>query len=298
MRVSPLRLDLTIEPGKNFVTDIYVENITDSPAALRGMANDFIASSDESGIPRVLFDEGSYAPSHSLRRYIEPIPNFTLAPKERKDIKITIKIPKDAAGGGYYGAVRFLPAASGTEKNVSLSASVGTLMLVTVPGDVKEQVGVESMNVSRDSDNSKAATFFTSGKNLKTTVRFKNSGNVQESPFGKVLLKKSGKEIASYEINHTDPRGSVLPDSVRRFNVKFDDKAQSLGKYTLEGNFGYGHKGQLVTASTSFYVVPLLYILLAGGLVVLIALFAVIVPRLLKEHDRRLIKKMRGKPQL
>lgn len=294
MRVSPLRVDLTIAPGNSKIAEIFIENITNSPAKLRGIANDFVASNDESGIPQVLFDENASAPTRGLKKYVEPIQDITLGPKERRSVKVTVKMPKDIAGGGYYGAVRFLPANDNNNKNISLSASVGTLLLVTVPGDVKEQMGVESINVSRDVKDAKASSFFTDGKNLKTTIRFKNSGNIQESPFGKISLKKSGKEIASYEVNKTEPRGTVLPESVRRFDVKFGDKAKSFGKYTADGYFGYGNKGQLVLASTTFYVVPLLYVILAVVLVLLIVLGAFIFPRMLKQHDRRLIRKMRG----
>jgi hypothetical protein len=294
LRISPVRTDLTIEPGKSRIIDVYVDNVTDSPTVLRGVTNDFTASNDESGKPQVLFDDGASAPSHGLRKYVAPISNFTLAPKERKDVKITISIPTGTAGGGYYGAVRFLPASgAGSEKSVSLSASVGSLVLVTVPGDVKTQLGLASFNINRP--NGKASTFFTNGKSIEATMRFKNTGNVQTAPFGKINLKKSGKTIASYEINNTEPRGTVLPDSIRLFQQSFNDKTQSFGKYTVEGNFGYGNNGQLITTSSTFYVVPLLYILLAGGLIVLIALFVFIVPRMIKEHDRRLLRKIRGR---
>lgn len=295
MRITPLRIDLTVAPGESKIVDVGIQNVTGSPAELRMIANDFVAGNDENGTPRILFDENSSAPSHGLKKYIQPVQNFTLAPKEQRTIKVTVKMPKDVAGGGYYGAVRFLPVANSKNKNISLTASVGTLLLVTVPGDVKEQIGVSSINVSRDAKDAKASSFFTNGKNLKTTIRFKNSGNVQQAPFGKVSLKKSGKEIANYEINKTEPKGTILPDSIRRFEVKMGDSAQSFGKYTVEGYFGYGDKGQLITASTTFYVVPLVYLVLAGIVITLIVLLGFIVPRMLKEHDRRLIKRMRAK---
>ncbi len=291
LRIAPVRQDLEIGPGKSQTVDVYVENITNSPAELRGVVNDFTASGDESGKPRILFDEKDFAPSHGLKRYVSPISNFKLAPKEQKILKVTITIPADAAGGGYYGAVRFLPTGSSSGKNVSLSASVGSLILVTVPGDVKEQLGIASVNVSRGEG--KASTLYTSGNDLKATIRFKNAGNIQVAPFGKFNLKKSGKEIASYEINNTEPRGVILPDSVRRFEVGLGDKAQSFGKYTLEGNFGYGNRGQLLSASTSFYVIPMPFVIL-GGLIVALLLFAIFaLPKMIKKHDRNLIKKMR-----
>lgn len=293
LRISPVRQDLTIKPGSSKTVDVFVENLTSAPASLEGIVNDFTASTDESGTPRILLDKDAYAPNHGLKRYVSPISEFTLKPKEQKNIKVTITIPKDAAGGGYFGAVRFAPSSTNSNKNVSLSASVGSLLLVTVPGDIKEQVSIAGFNVGKGD---KAGTFFTSGKDLKNFVRFQNSGNVQEYPFGKITLKKSGKVLTTVEINSANPRGAVLPDSIRKFVTSIDGKANSFGKYTLEGNFGYGANGQLLSAKTTFYVVPVPYII--GALVLIALIFlAIFVPRMMKRHDRKLLSKSASRPK-
>ncbi len=293
LRISPVRQDLVIKAGSSQTVDVFVENLTSEPASLEGIVNDFTASTDESGTPRILLDKNAYAPNHGLKRYVSSIGNFTLAAKEQKDIKVTITIPKDAAGGGYFGAVRFAPSSTNTNKNVSLSASVGSLLLVTVPGNITEQLSVAGFNVGKGD---KAGTFFTNSNKLSSFARFQNSGNVQEYPFGKVTLKKSGKIITSVEVNNTDPRGAVLPDSIRKFVTSLDGKANSFGKYTIEGNFGYGTHGQLLSAKTTFYIVPMPY--LFGLLViVLLILFAIFVPRLMKKHDRKLLRKAANRPK-
>lgn len=293
LRISPVRQDLTIRPGTTQTVDVYVQNITNSPARLRAVINDFVASDDEDGKPRILLDENAAAPKNSLKGFVRKIDDLSLQPQQQRIVKVQIAIPADAAGGGYFGAVRFLPTGSDTSKNVSLAASVGTLLLVTVPGDIKEQAALASLNVNREGG--KASNFFTNGNGLTGVVRIQNLGNVQVSPFGKLVLKKSGKEIGSYEINEVTPRGSVLPDSVRRFSVDLEGKANSFGKYTLEGNFGYGSAGQLLTGSTSFYVVPLPIVIIAALLLAGIVLAAVVIPRMVKAHDRNLIKKIRGR---
>lgn len=291
LRISPVRFDLQVQPGKSQTIDVYVENITNSPAELKGVVNDFVAADDESGKPKVLFDEKDSAPSHGLKNYVAPIGTVKLNPKEQKIVKVTINMPQNAAGGGYYGAVRFLPTSTAGGKNVSLSASVGSLILVTVPGDVKEQLGIASINVSRGEG--KASNLFTNGKDLKTTLRFRNSGNVQAAPFGKMLLKKGKTEIASYEINNTQPRGSVLPSSVRRFEQSLENKATGFGKYTVEGSFGYGNRGELITARTSFYVIPLPFVIVGGLLLVLLAVGLFALPKMLRNRDRGVARKMR-----
>jgi hypothetical protein len=293
LRISPVRQDLTIKPGSSKTVDVFVENLTTAPASLEGIVNDFTASNDETGTPRILLDKNSYAPNHGLKRYVSPIDNFTLKPKEQKNIKVTVTIPKDAAGGGYFGAVRFAPSSTNSNKQVSLSASVGSLLLVTVPGNITEQMSIAGFNVGKGA---KAGTFFTSSKGLNSFTRLQNTGNVQEYPFGKITLKKSGKTLATIEVNDTTPRGAVLPDSIRKFVTSLDGKANSFGKYTLEGNFGYGAKGQLLSAKTSFYVVPVPYII--GAIVaILLILLTFLLPRLMKRHDRKLLARSANRPK-
>jgi hypothetical protein len=293
LRVSPVRTDLTIKPGESQTIEVGVTNLTKSTATLHALINDFGAGTDESGTPKIYLDDNSYAPSHGLKRYVDKISDVTVQPGEQKSVKTTIRIPANAAGGGYFGAVRFVPQAGDSSKQLSLSASVASLVLVTVPGNVTEQASISSFNVGRKDGN--AATFFTNGKGLQSIIRIKDSGNVQVEPFGKVELRKGGKTLASYEVNNKDPRGSVLPDSIRKFNVDLNNKATSFGKYSLVGYLGYGNKGQLLTASTSFYVVPLPYIIAIVALVIALILAVIIFPRMLKSHDRKLLRKVRGK---
>lgn len=290
LKISPVRSDLTIQPGATQAVDVSVQNLTDSPATLRAIVNDFIADANETGQPSIILDETKSAPSHSLKQYIAPIAEFSLAAKEKKTVKVQITIPADAKAGGYYGAVRFAPVSASTDKNVTLSASVGSLILVKVPGDIQENLKIASFDVRKDGD---PGTFFTDNKSLEGVVRFENSGNIQVEPFGKMLLKKSGKTVAEYEINNTQPRGNVLPDSVRRFSVPLD-KVGAMGKYTIEGNFGYGSNGQLLSSTTSFYVVPVWAIIIAVLTILLIVFLVFGLPRIIRNYNRRVIQKANG----
>ncbi len=274
LRISPVRTDLTINPGSSQTIDVYVTNLTSQPTSLSGVVDDFTAGTDESGTPAILLN-GEKAPSHSLKEYVSPIGNFTLAAKATKDVKVTISIPKGVAGGGYFGAVRFMPTSVSSYKNVNLAASVASLVIVTVPGPVTQQLSIASFDVRRMNTQTNTlegpSVFFTDNKNLNAVVRFDNTGNLQEEPFGKILLKKGNKIIETYEINNTQPLGNVLPDSIRRFSTPLTGLS-SLGKYTLEGNFGYGTTGQLLSAQTTFYIVPVAAMVIAAVVLIVIIL--------------------------
>lgn len=289
LRISPVRTDLTIRPGTSQTIDVYVTNLTSQSANLSGVVDDFTAGTDESGTPAILLN-GEKAPSHSLKGYVSPIGNFTLAANATKDIKVTISIPTGVAGGGYFGAVRFMPASTDSTKNVNLAASVASLVIVTVPGPVTQQLSISSfdvrqMNIQKNTlENS--SVFFTSNKNLNAVVRFDNTGNLQEEPFGKILLKKGNTTIGTYTINNAQPLGNVLPDSIRRFSVPLTGLS-SFGKYTLEGNFGYGTTGQLLSAQTTFYIVPVAAVVIA--VVVLLVIILGIV--FLRTYIRNAVRK-------
>ncbi len=288
LKVSPVVTNLTISPGESQVVTVYVQNVTKSTVTLQALVNDFTAGNNESGQPALLLDPNQYAPSHSLKRYVAPVGNFTLQAGEEKGVVVTVAIPKDAIGGGYYGAVRFAPASSSSNNSVSLSASVGSLILVKVPGNYKEDLKLASLDV-RTSPEDSPKVVFTSGDNLVAAVRFQNDGDVQEQPFGKVVLKQGSTELASYEINNTTPRGNVLPNSIRKFTVNLT-KVGAFGQYTIMGNFGYGSSGQLLSGQTTFYVIPLGLIIVVV-IILLLIVFAIFgLPRLIRAYNQRVIQ--------
>lgn len=290
IKISPVRTDLTINAGDSQTITMNVQNVTSSEATFSAIVNDFV-SGGESGQPALILDANKYAPSHSLKRYISVIPDVTLKAGEAKDIKVTITIPKDAAAGGYYGAVRLTPASTSSgNKNVSLSASVGSIILVKVPGDIKEDLTIISFDVRKGENGVGGSSFFTSNKDLYVAVRFQNQGNVHEQPFGKVRLLKNGKVLESVEINGEVPKSNVLPDSIRRFNVKLD-KVSSFGKYTVDGNFGYGDNGKLLSAQTSFWVVPVVLIIAVIAVLIVVVAAFFIIPRMIKNYNKRVLRK-------
>lgn len=286
MRVAPVRTDLTIQPGGAKVISVFLTNVTDADATYKVLTHDFIASNDESGAPALLLN-GETNDTHGLKRYMSAVDTIKVPAGQRREVKVTVAIPKGTPGGGYYGAVRFVQAAPGGEGNLALSGSVASLILVRVPGNVVEKLSLVSFDAR---SNDEVRTLFTSGKNIQATLRLRNEGNIQEQPFGKVILKKGDSVLATYEVNNGSQPGNVLPDSVRRFNIGLD-KVGSFGKYTLEGNFGYGNKGQLLSARTTFYVIPV-WAIIAGLLIVAAILFLIFgLPRMVRSYNRRVLRK-------
>lgn len=289
LTVSPLSTNIAMNPGQTQTVPVYIQNVTSSTATIQVVINDFLAG-NLSGKPALILN-GQYAPSHSLKRFITPINNVILGPGQQTQVNVSIAIPKGTTGGGYYAAVRFTPVVVSGGKTITLAASVASLMLVRVSGNIIDDLKLASFDIFQNSGGSPQAIFF-SNKNLIAGATFNNVGNVQEQPFGKIILKSGNKEITSYDINTTNPAGNVLPSSERMFTINLD-KVGILGRYTLEGNFGYGNNGQFVGGSTTFYVIPLNLVIIVVVVIVLILFFIFGLPRLIRSYNRRVVRRAR-----
>lgn len=264
-RISPVRSEFTINKGKSEALVINLENPSDSPTIAKPIVNDFIASEDESGEPRLILDESAPSPKNSFKSLVSGLASVPLGSREKKDIIVPISVPEAANAGGYYGAVRFEPQVAGSsneQTNVGLTASVGTIVLIRVPGDLTERLDLVQISAATKAGEGKdpyrARNFFTSG-NVAVMTRLKNTGDIHVKPFGKVKIKNTfGKVIHEYEFNDVDPKANILPDSTRKFGDDLPNK-KWFGRYTIEANLGYSQgSGDLITAKATFWYIPTL----------------------------------------
>lgn len=298
-RVSPVRSDLTIAAGTSQTVQISVLNLTTDSGPVQPVVDDFVAGNNEIGIPEILIS-GQAAPSHGLKSYVVKPQPFNISSNQTYELNVTIKIPKDTPAGGYYGAVRFLPynpATPGAGKNVALTGSVASLILVTVPGKVNQQMSIASFDIRKlitpPYTFSGPNWLFPNSQKLYAVVRFDNTGGIQEQPFGKIILEKGKTVLDTTAINDSVPLGSVLPNSIRMFYEPLSGLG-SFGKYTILGNFGYGSDGQLLSDAYSFYIIPTIVFIAAGILLLIILFLIFLLPRMLRARDRRVKRSSRG----
>lgn len=267
-QISPVRAEYSIDKGKSQTLTISIQNPTDVATTAKAVVNNFVASDDQSGEPRLILDENTPQPKNNFKNLVGTIPDVQLGPKEKKDVNVNIAVPADATSGGYYGAIRWVPANSSQNGNVGLTASVGTIVLVTVPGNLNEQLSLEQLSTAQDG---KSMTLFRKGGVDVVTV-LKNTGDIHVKPFGKISVKRTfGGEVASVEFNNTEPRANVLPGSSRKFVTSLPKDVQKFGRYTVEINLGYTQgSGQLITSSTTFWYIPPMYLIIFAVIVVLI----------------------------
>jgi hypothetical protein len=289
LEIAPPVITLNANPGQSVKVQIFLRNISSGNLVVTGQANDFIAAGED-GTPKILLkDEGN--DPYSLKNWVAPLPGLTIIPREIKTMTATINVPANASPGGHYGVIRFTatPADINTT-GVSLSASLGSLVLVTVSGKISEDLTVQEFSVSH---NNKRGSFFESGP-VKFTERLKNTGNVHLQPTGQVdITNMFGKKLASVNVN-VPPR-NVLPQSIRRFEQPLDKSVignkKLFGHYTAKLNLTYGNNKKALVASVSFWVIPfrlifIIALLLVGGFFLL--------RYLLKVYNRRIIERSRN----
>ena len=284
-RISPPLYELTIPAGTSQTVSIFVENLANSTVTAHAIVNDFVAGNQENGDPSLILDPSKSAPTNSFKPLVQPIPDTQVAALDRQEIKVTLSVPAHETPGGYYGAIRFTALSSnGGSGNVALTASVGTLFLITVPGNLTENVQLASFDASH---NGKNGTLFNGGP-ITLVTRLHNVGNIHVQPFGNIVIKNTfGKIVATTELNNTDPRGNILPNSIRKFENPVGLK-HMFGRYTAVGYFSYGTSGKIVAAKKVFYVIP--YVLIITLLLVILFLIFGL-PRLIRWYNRRVIEK-------
>ncbi|TAL14610.1 hypothetical protein EPN95_02300 [Patescibacteria group bacterium] len=283
LEIGPPVINLRADPGTTIKTTISLRDISPTSLLVTGEIDDFVANG-ESGIPKIILDDTPSA--YSFKSWVTPLTALTLKPKEIKSLTVAINVPKTASPGGYFGIVRFTgtpPDLSGT--GVSLAASLGSLILLTVNGQAKENLSVVEFSASHDS---KTGTLFEAAP-IVFTERFKNSGNIQEEPAGLVTVKDMfGNVVATLGVNQ--PTTDILPNSIRKYESSLDSTNIGnkilFGLYHADLSATYGANKQIITSSLTFWVIP--YTLIAIIIAALVVAFFVL-RMLIRRYNRYIL---------
>jgi hypothetical protein len=285
LEIAPPVINLKADPGETLTTKVSLRGISDQTLLVRGQVNDFVAAGED-GTPKILLDtEDGEDDPYSLKGWVSTLPELTLKPREIQDMTLTIRVPSNAAPGGYYGVVRFTATPPELkDTGVSLSASLGSLLFIRVNGEATEGLEIAEFATSNSKDNT---SLFESAP-IQFVERVKNTGNTHLQPAGQITVKDMfGQKVATVNINL--PPRNVLPNSIRKFEQPLDSATLGdkmlFGRYTAELNITYGDSRQTLTTSIDFWVIP--YKLIIGIIIGLIALFFLI--RLAMQRYKRTI---------
>lgn len=288
LEIAPPLENISGDPGEKITLTIQLRDVAKTDLIVTEEINDFVANGED-GTPKILIKNNDDNP-YSIKDWISPLPSFTIKPGDIQTLKITINIPQDASPGGHYGVIRFTgtpPKLKGT--GVSLSASLGALILLRVNGPVKEKLSLEEFSTSQ---NGKAGKFFESSP-IDFVERINNSGNIHEEPTGHITVKNMfGKTVAGLNVNL--PPRNILPASTRKFTQPLDKTVlgnkRLFGRYTadLQLTYGSGKDKKTINTQISFWIIP--YRLIGAVILTLIILFFVF-RFLIRRYNQRIISK-------
>jgi hypothetical protein len=281
LSISPTISQLTIKPGGTDHVSITLKNITVDDVVARGEVDDFRAD-NSTGNPQIITNSTATSPN-SIKKFISNIDDVPLAKGQQKNVVIGLDVPKDATPGAYYGIIRYraIPKALATPGpgQVALTASVGTIVLVTVPGQIREQVQVKGIHVFRGS---REGSFFVRPP-TSVGITITNFGNGFVRPFGTVEVHDVfNKTISSFQFNNPKQLGNILPNSTRTFsnNIKGLNK---IGRYTVTANVSYGTGSQVLTLQKTFWYVPMWLVIL---LLVILGTLIFLAARAYRQYKR------------
>ena len=265
--ISPPKYDLPAHPGEVLTTTINLRNTTSIPITAHAILNDFVPK-NTTGEPGILAD-GSDGGATSMKGWFVAMPDQVIPPGILKTFTVRVNVPSNASPGGHYGVVRFTSGTPSTNGNngVALTASVGTLYLISVTGAVREDLNVSQFYVQQYG---KRGTWFQKG-DLQFVNEFRNSGNVHVKPVGTLFVTDMfGHKVAQLKVNSAE--GNVLPTSTRSFTEDFNKKL--FGHYTARIFLRYGNGKQLESSAVKFWVFPWQLILIGLAIIAILVVAA------------------------
>ena len=206
LTISPARIEVSGDPGTTIKKEITLFNDSKNSSETYYTSYTNFESQGETGSPRFV------EPKNDLGTWMKTDSSVTLQAGKSITIPLTITIPKDAYSGGHFAVVFF--GNNPDPKNggqVSVGAKTGTLVLLSVNGDVLEAGGLADFKTK---DNQK----FYNSLPVAFQFRWKNDGNDRVKPEGNITIHN----IFYYPTEKIDANavsGNILPHSTRLFDI-------------------------------------------------------------------------------
>lgn len=237
--VTPLTFELTATPGETIKNAVRVTNPTQGSLIFDMEVEDFTAVGEGGEV----IVETSADETFSMRKWIRTIPQqFTIEPGQTQVVEFAITVPENAEPGGHYGTILATVKGSIGVTGAATAPKVGSLVLLTVSGPIREELFVREFRVPS----------FSEYGPIPFTVRLENTGSVHVKPIGFVTISDfSGEKV----IDIPFPQKRVLPGNTRKIDLAWEKK-YPIGKYTavLVGSFGISNTP--ISATTTFWVFP------------------------------------------
>lgn len=263
----PPRLEINAQPDGANTQVIKVRNESQETKTIKVSVRDFIVT-DNKGTPNFIDNLSENINNRwAASSWIQVSPStLTVKPGETKSLTLTVLAPANALPGGHYASVVYTPESASLYNSItgaSIQTNVGTLVYITVPGDINQSATIQSFTAPKFSEFGPI--------DFKSTV--KNSSDIHIQPVGSITIKNwLGGKTAQLPLEATN----IFPYTTRNFENTLDKK-WLFGRYKATLNAVYGTAGGVVAATIFFWVIPWrLLILAAAGIGIIIALILIL----------------------
>lgn len=215
LTISPARVEISADPGTTVSGVLTLMNEEGYEKVYYSSSQNFEAQG-ESGTPAFTSSNEGLASWINL----SPSLSFTKGKGQEMKVPFTITVPKDADPGGYFAAIFFSTIPSVGKGDVSVGAKVGSLVLLHVNGNIKQDASILGFTTS---DNS----FFYTALPISFSYRFNNNGGDRINPTGSITIRDT-VWITTTKLAANPTQGNILPGSVRKFTVTWGDDSTSV----------------------------------------------------------------------
>ncbi|MDD4027163.1 MAG: hypothetical protein PHO75_03155 [Candidatus Shapirobacteria bacterium] len=264
----PPRLEVTVKADGVITKTIKVRNESNSEKIINTKTSDFIVN-DNNGTP-IKVETNSEDNRWAASSWVQVSPtSLKLKPGETKSLTVTVVPPKNALPGGHYVMILHTPEniSSLSSTGASVQTEVGTLLYITVPGNIKENAVIKDFTAPKFSEFG-PIDFNSIIQNL-SDIHIKPAGNIAiTNMFG---LKTTNIQFNKDGIN-------IFPGKIREIQSQLSRK-WLFGRYKAELNAVYGTTGAVATAAIIFWVLPWRFLILVGTGLIIIAIIILILKK-------------------
>lgn len=251
----PPREEITVEPDGSASRVIKVRNESKEPKTVTVEVKDIIVT-DSKGTPTIVSSSDESSNRWAASSWIQISPsNVLLKPGETKSLTLTVMPPANALPGGHYAMVLHTPEGISTVSSTgaSIKTQVGTLIYITIPGDINQGALIQSFTVPKFSEFGPI--------NFSTTI--KNLSDIHIQPVGSITIKNwFGHMTSRLSLQPEDNIVNIFPYTTRDFQNTLNKK-WLFGRYKANLQATYGNNGGIISSAIFFWVIPWRIIILS-----------------------------------
>lgn len=278
----PPKVELKGDPGQTLTATLKIRNDSTETKYFAVNVEDFVVV-DKIGTP---------IPVKSSTNNRWALSSWISAPKEipvdaggMQILNITVKIPTTALPGGHYAMITYDPnpeAKPGDLKQTGnvISQRVGSLILVSVNGDVQEQANILSFSAPQ----------FTEKGPVDFTGTVESVSGIHINPKGSITISDPlNLKVADIPLE----TGNIFPETARDFLATWK-QTWGWGRYRADLNLTYGTKNSVISSSIYFWLFPIRLVIYSLTAIISILTVIILLNKRSKKHQEELEKEVQA----